>query len=275
MKFSYLIVSRTMQTPGKTQVVSRLMRIDPNNRDTTTYPKTSHYRVEFGKTFTNVVGVELLDARIPFTEPNITSDRNTLVYQVGSGTLRTATVDAGTYTASSLVTALNAQFTSHGDGMSVAYSTSTQKFTFSAGSDFTIFPTKSTMKSVVGIISSSYKVTSSSSAYTPDGIVDLIGSTKYIVVKCMDMHEPGFCSACDPGVGILHTTSPPEFRPYPTHFFSVIKSKLSGLTIKLERDSGEEYDTGGINHLLLFRVYTLDSTHIPQASPDQSTLSYY
>ena len=236
------------------------------HRDLVNYPKTSHYRIDFGKTFTSVVGLELVDARIPLTEPNVTSDRNTFVYQVGSGTVRTVTLDPGTYTSSSLVSAINTQCTSHGDGMSVAYSSSTQKLTLSAGADFKVFPTKSTLKRVLGITSDSYTISSSSSSYTPDGIVDLTGSTKYILIRCTDLHEPGFDVTCDPGVGILHTTSPPEFQPFPTNFFSVIKSKLSGITIKLERDSGKEYDTGALNHVLIFRLYTLDTQNIPQAS---------
>jgi hypothetical protein len=238
--------------------------VDPVNRDTVLYPNTSNYRVDFGKTFTNVVGIELLDEYIPFTEPNVTSDRNTFTYQVGSGTVRTVTLTPGTYTSSSIVSAMNTQFTSHGDGMSVAYSSSTQKLTFTAGGDFTIYPTKSSLKRVVGLVSETYTVSSSSSQYTPDGMLDLMGS-KYILIKCGDMHEPGFNTSCDPGVGVLHTSSPPEFRPYPTRFFSVIKSKMSGISIKLERDSGMEYDTGGLNHVLIFRLFLLDAQNIPFA----------
>lgn len=239
-------------------IKSHLIRIDPISRDIVTYPKTSHYRVDFGKTFTVVVGMELLDARIPTTEQTITSDRNTFMYQVGSGTVRTVTVDPGTYTASTLVSEMNTQFTAHGDGMSVAYSATTQKLTFSAGADFSIFPSRSTMRRVLGIVSDAYRVESTSSSYTPSGMVDVSGSTKYLVIKCLDLDEPALNTSCDPGVGILHASDPPEFRPYPVRIFPAVKQKLSGLTIKIERDSGVEYDTGGLNHMLLFRIFTRD-----------------
>jgi len=247
-----------MSRAEKSGLTSHLIRIDPLSRDIVTYPKTSHYRVEFGKTFTNIVGLELVDARIPFTEPTITSDRNTFMYQVGSGTVRTVTIDPGTYTASSLVTEMNTQFTAHGDGMSVAYSATTQKLTFSAGGDFSIFPSRSTMRRVLGITSDAYRVESSSSSYTPSGMVDVTGSTKYLVIKCTDLDEPLLNASCDPGVGILHVSDPPEFRAYPVHLFPATKQKLSGLTIRIERDSGVEYDTGGLNHVLLFQLLTRD-----------------
>ena len=241
------------------QITSHLVRIDPLARDVALYPKTSHYRVDFGRTFTNVAGLHLVDARIPFTEPVVTSDRNALVYQVGTGPVRTVTLDPGAYTPSSLVTEINTQCTAHGDGLSVAYSDSTQKLTFSAGSDFSIFAAKSTMRRVLGIIADVYRVTSSSSLYTPEGMLDLTASTKYILIKCTDLHEPALNTTCDAGLGMLHTSSPPEFRAYPPHRFPQLKNKLSGLTIRLERDSGVEYDTGGLNHVLILRLHTLDT----------------
>jgi hypothetical protein len=220
--------------------------------------------VEFGATLLNVVGIDLVDARIPMTEHPIPPGQTTLTYHVGSGPLRTASIDPGSYTPAEVTSALNGALE---DGMTVVYDTVTQKMTFSAGgAAFTIYPTKSTLRHVIGMVTTRYKI--EGTTYTPEGMVDTYG-TKYILVRCMDTHDPSLSPHCHPGLGVIHTSTPHEFRPYPTHFFPLIKSKLSGLTIRLERDSGEEYDTGSINHVLLVRVYTLDSASIPVAAPNE------
>jgi len=91
--------------------------VNSKDRDKEAYPKPSEYVVDFTTPFTNVVGLNVVDAAIPRTMYNIDQYNNTLYYfihtsnydmnQISESIFQKATLDPGDYTIQTLVDTLN------------------------------------------------------------------------------------------------------------------------------------------------------------------------
>lgn len=249
-----------MQRPGKHQVTESLFRIDPRARDRVLYPSTNEYRVEFGKTIKNVVGISVHDARIPITESTITLHNNTITYVI-SGQTKQVSVAPGSYTETSLVDALNAVMN---PDVSVTFDQVSKRVLFQAGQTgvpFQFDVTNTTMSRTLGFVHEE-GFTTPSLAYSPLGTVDLRGCS-YILIRSNDIKTPGTGLHTDAGLAILDidhisTSTPPIQRPYPVIYFDTIREKMNGIHIRIERDDGRLYDTGYTNHYILLRIFTLN-----------------
>jgi len=230
--------------------------LDSADRDLDQYPETNDYRVGLGKTLNGVVGVRVLDCKLNQTEHPINASNNVLVYRVGAGgtgTRQSVTVDPGTYTPAELATAIQTQLTSHGDGLTITYSASTQRITFSAGGDFVVYVRDSSMRHVLGFTTTAYSVASSSNAITPDGIVD-VSSTPYVLVELPDFQ--------DDVAGVVVFDTPNRFTAPAAKYFDNIRSKISSVRFKLLTRGGRAYDTGRTNHVFVVAITTLDTKRL-------------
>jgi hypothetical protein len=232
-------------------ISSDIIVLDTSRRDTSTYIDTNEYSMYLGNSYNGVISIDLVHAAIPQTESTISARTNILMYSVGGGQRRTVTIPPGTYTPSSLVSELNTQMTAHGDGMSVTYSTTTRKVTFSAGTSFVIYAMESTCRRVLGIVSNAYTVQSVLNAYTPDGIVDLSGP------KCIRITSPDLETGT---LGIIDLQqTPQQFVQFPSRPFRTMKSKVSTVRILLTTDGDRPYETGCTDHTLVLRISYLDT----------------
>ena len=237
-------------------LITHTFILDSADRDLEQYPVTNDYRVGLGKTLNGVVGFRVLDCKLNQTEHPINAANNVLVYRVGTGgtgTRRTVTVDPGTYTPTDLATAIQTQLTSHGDGLTITYSASTQRITFSAGGDFVVYARDSTMRHVLGFTTTTYSVASSSNAITPDGIVD-VSRTPYVLVEVPDFQ--------DDVAGIVVFDSPNRFTAPSSKYFDTVRSKISSIRFKLLTRGGRLYDTGRANHVFVVAVTTMDTKRL-------------
>lgn len=257
-----------MQRPGKHQVTETLFRIDPRSRDRVLYPNTNEYRVEFGKTLKNVVGISVHDARLPLTESTITTQNNIVSYVI-SGQTKQVSIDPGTYTETTLVDALN---TVMNPDILVTYHPVPRRILFQsgqAGTPFQFDVTNTSMSRVLGFVHED-GFTPSATSYSPLGSVDLRGCS-YVLIRSNDIKTPGTGLHTDAGLATLDidssskTTSPIQ-RPYPVIYFDTIREKMNGLHIRIERDDGRLYDTGYTNHYILVRIFTLNERLIQMSN---------
>ena len=237
-------------------LITHTFILDSADRDLDQYPDTNDYRVGLGKTLNGVVGIRVLDCKLNQTEYPINASNNVLVYRVGTGgtgVRRTVTVDPGAYTPTELVTAIQTQLTSHGDGLTITYSASTQRITFSAGGDFVVYVRDSSIRHVLGFTTTTYSVASSSNTITPDGIVD-VSSTPYVRVELPDFQ--------DDVAGIVVFDSPNRFTAPSSKYFDTVRSKISSVRFKMLTRGGRLYDTGRANHVFVVAVTTLDTKRL-------------
>jgi len=239
---------------GSTNTLTTVaIRIDPSMRDQTTYPETNEYFVPFDQTYNGVVSVELEYASIPSTEPVVSARNDAFVYRVGVGARKRVSLTHGPYTPSSLVTALNALFVVEGDGLVATYDVPSGKVTFSAGSAFSIYVSDTTARAVLGLNTSEPIVSSATSSpfeYTCRGQVDVRG-VKYVVVRSPDV--------LDRELGLVDMQKDPhQYVPYPPRFLKNFK-RLSGVRLRIEREDGTLYDTGGLGHVLVIKIRYIDT----------------
>jgi len=250
-----------MQRPGNHQVVETLIRVDPRFRDRTAYPNTNEYRIEFGKTLKNVVGIAVHDACFPVTETTVTTHTNTISY-VMHGSIHVNTIDAGTYTIDTLIVALNETLQTD---ISVTYDDVSRRLTFTTkhpGIPFQIDLRSSTLARILGFgLEDGF--TPIAEMYSPLGIVDLRGGCSYVCIRSNDIKTPGTGMHTDPGLAILNIEASSKFtrpidRSYPISYFDTIREKMNGIHIRIERDDGQLYDTAYTNHYIIIRIFTLN-----------------
>jgi len=135
---------------------NKVIFVDSSTRDMVTYPTPSEYIVEFTEPFTNVFGVEILDAAIPRTMYNIDVDNNKVVFAMGprasSDILSAPTtnyVPALDYGSSELATKLSDVISTNGCSMSVV-AIGTSVMTFSSSMPFAFDMEKSTTGESLG-----------------------------------------------------------------------------------------------------------------------------
>lgn len=81
--------------------------VDSTFRDRIRYPNANEYTVEFVEPFRNVVGMEIVDARIPQSEYAIHERNNRLVLVSAANVLHTVVIPPGDYTVSEFADAFN------------------------------------------------------------------------------------------------------------------------------------------------------------------------
>lgn len=106
----------------------------------------------------NIVGLKIVSAEIPNVWDNVNLGNNTLIYTTG-GVPTTITVPVGIYTGAQLANNLQTQISAITAGMTVAFSTTTQTFTFtqtiSAAPWSLTFTDKNTLYLLLGFIAGS------------------------------------------------------------------------------------------------------------------------
>jgi len=250
--------------------------VDSSKRDTTSYPSSAEYVVEFMAPFRKVLGIEVVDAHIPRTERAIAPTSNTLVYQVGTDAKKTLTlpIDNTEFTPSTLVSALN-------DGLEngLQVTLTTGKAVFTAPSEFLVYAQESGLSRVLGFAPHIRTATSTSRSYTPNGLIDVTGP-RYVVIRSPEIESiiqrDRTFEQWNPGLGMVKFpaygmgTSDPDFTPYPQSFGDTPLARLTSFTLRLEKPDGTLYDTGYLDHALIMRITWIDA---PARSTDDITRS--
>ena len=158
---------------------NKVIFVDSLTRDMIAYPSPSEYVVEFTEPFTNVYGLEILDAAIPRTQYNIDLNNNKVVFAMGPRadqeileTSTTAYVPALDYGSSELAVKLSDIIATNGCSMNVV-SIGTSVMTFASSMPFAFNMDESSISECLGFEyiapSNDYKSTHvSSSSSTPN-----------------------------------------------------------------------------------------------------------
>ena len=229
--------------------------VDSSSRDIETYPSSSEYTIPLGR-HVGVCGVDILDADIPTTQYPISTRNDTLTFSVGTSALRSVTVTSGTYTAASLISALQSALTSDGSGLSVSLSSGHAVFSH-ASSEFTIWTNRpASMHKVLGFITTSPSVQSTARSLTPSGIVDPDAGPRYIRVRSTLSVDEHVVDPCEPGVGVywLDSSHAQRWCRYPTRFYDRPK-QVNSIGIRLENPDGTLYETGSVDHVFVVRLW--------------------
>ncbi|MGA1563737.1 MAG: hypothetical protein ACO35C_03845 [Pontimonas sp.] len=245
-----------------TNVYEKILVLDSSTRDLDMYPSSNDYAIEIPR-ITGVCGVDILDANIPLTQEPVSDRNNQFTYSVGTGAPRTLSIDAGTYTASSLVTALQALLTADGQGLTSTLTGRRVAFGHSTD-EFKIFLNReNSVHRLLGIKSSAPYIQSSARAYTPSGMIDTTGDARYIMVQSNASIDESVKDTCEPGLGVYmvpaYGASSDRARPwtqYPTRFFATPKT-LQHIGITLRNPDGSLYETHGLDHVFVCRVWKL------------------
>lgn len=150
---------------------SYLFVVDSSMRNINAYESPSQYSIEFASPFTNVVGVELLNATIPRTQYAVEEPYNTLNYQVENLPARVATVPVGDYNLLQLTEALSEALD---DGvsarpLSVPFKR-TSRTVLECSAPFTLYANSSSMAKLLGF-NNSVRSFSSTLTGTKDEVV--------------------------------------------------------------------------------------------------------
>jgi hypothetical protein len=135
---------------------NKVIFVDSSARDMLAYPSPSEYVVEFTEPFTNVFGLEILDAAIPRTQYNIDVLNNKIVFGMGPradqeviDSPSTAYVPALDYGSSELATKLSDIITVNGCSINVV-SIGTSVMTFASTMPFAFNMDESTISECLG-----------------------------------------------------------------------------------------------------------------------------
>lgn len=141
-----------LRTHGETQ--SFVFMIDSKLRDKAAHPTPSEYAVPFVHPFTNVVGIEVLEASVPRTNYNVDDDTCTLSCSENGGPFVSASVPTGDYDVLQLCKSIGAQFAALGLGVTVAPTSNPPEIkstlTFTGPRPFVLDMAASTMSEVLG-----------------------------------------------------------------------------------------------------------------------------
>lgn len=256
--------------------------INSQDRNTSAYPSNSSYQIDLDVIYKDIISVELISAIVPKTQYLLNSSNSTIYFNEGGSEI-SATVSSGNYTATALGTALgNAMTTSGGQTYTVTPdSTTTNTYTISASGTFSLIfvgdtvtyneTTRTNYKtnSIGPVIGFSKTDFVTSTSHTGDNQFNLNGDT-YVLLHIKDfdnlfgVHNESVSKSF---AKIMLDTPQSEYKFFKSQTdyitrkeFSPMKAKLSQLNIKFLNYNGSEYDFGGLEHTLCFKITTLNQS---------------
>ena len=256
--------------------------INSQDRNTTAYPNNSNYQIDLDVIYKDIISVELISAIVPKTQYLITGSNNVIYFDEGAGEI-SATVAVGNYTPSALGTALGDAMTTAGGQTytATADETLTNKYTISAAGGFSLIfvgdtvtyneTTRTNYKtnSIGPIIGFAKVDLSSTTTHTGTNQFNLNGDT-YVLLHIQDfdnlfgVHNESVTKSF---AKIILDTNQSEYKFFKSQSdyitrkeFSPMMAKISQLNIKFLNYSGSEYDFGGLEHTLCFKVTTLNQS---------------
>lgn len=248
-------------------MTSTILRIDSCCRDKSLYPNSNDYRVPFKTTLWNVDSLEVVDAHIPMTEHAIPEGKNALSYSTGPDhrTMHKVMIPPGTYTPAELTTELNGATSGQ---IEWSYVASRGVMKCLAPQEVRIYITMSSgMSQILGAAPHGDVLTIPGGVeYEFENMVDTSGYTRYIVIRSDDIKDADSHPSIHPGLGTVFPPYVPgrngeivspvtnTFVPHRERLV-VGKSKMSSIGIRLERHDGEPFDTRGVDHVLIVRLW--------------------
>ena len=159
---------------------SYLFFVDSGQRNKLAYPTSNNYTITFDPPFTNVIGLDLLDATVPRTEYLLDHNTNYFVFRVEGQDWITLSLSPGDYDINQLMSFLTQAVDLYDNGATFVVTGSTDILTienrlkFVCSKPFEINMSATTMRTVLGFsdgINASLAVNNYalSSAYTPGG----------------------------------------------------------------------------------------------------------
>ena len=256
--------------------------INSQDRNTTTNPSNSNYQIDLDVIYKDIISVELISAIVPKTQYLINGSNATIYFNEGGDEI-SATVSPGNYTADTLATALGNAMTAAGGQTytATADDTTTNKYTISAAGGFSLIFVGETVtyglstrtdyktNSIGPIIGFSKTDLASNTTHTGDNQFNLNGDT-YVLLHIHDfdnlfgVHNDSVTKSF---AKIILDTPQSEYKFFKSQSdyitrkeFSPMKAKLSQLNIKFLNYNGSEYDFGGLEHTLCFKITTLNQS---------------
>jgi hypothetical protein len=152
--------------------------------------------------------------------------------------------------------------TSDGSGLTIQASGSSRVTFAHASQEFEILCHRpNSIHGVLGVHTSVAAVPSIAQSYTPSGRIDLTGGSRYIRIRSGLAVPEHVADVCDPGLGIYmtDTTRTSPLSTYPTRFYDR-PIQINSIGIRLENPDGSLYETGGVDHVLILRVWKTRAT---------------
>ena len=256
--------------------------INSQDRNTSAYPNNSNYQIDLDVIYKDIISVELISAIVPKTQYLINGSNNIIYFDEGAGEI-SATVAVGNYTPTTLGTALgNAMTTAGGQTYTAtADETLTNKYTISAAGGFSLIfvgdtvtyneTTRTNYKtnSIGPIIGFPKTDLASNTTHTGTNQFNLNGDT-YLLLHIQDfdnlfgVHNESVTKSF---AKIVLDTNQSEYKFFKSQSdyitrkeFSPMMAKLSQLNIRFLNYSGSEYDFGGLEHTLCFKITTMNQS---------------
>ena len=255
--------------------------VDSRDRNTDEYPDPQDYIISLERDYKDVISVELISANIPKTQYLINNSNNKLYFDDGTGTV-TATIPIGNYTISELTAEIKTQMdaasgsktytvtsNSKTNKITIAVNSGTYSLIFNGGEENyeNSSRTKYVDSSIGPIIGFSRSDLSGSATYTGQNQYDLNGPT-YVLLWIKEFEQlKGVhnSSVTDSFAKIVLDTDISSYKYFKSQNdyiakknFRPLKGRLSRLNIKFYNYDGSEYDFGGLNHTLYFKLITLN-----------------
>ena len=136
------------------EVQSYLFFVDSALRDKANYATPSQYTITFDKPFTNVIGLDILQAVIPRTEYLMDHDSNYITYNINNQGWQQLQLDPGDYNIDQLISLLSQGLTGNGIAISCQPVSSTLELKsllkFTCLFPFKVNMSRTTMRNVIG-----------------------------------------------------------------------------------------------------------------------------
>jgi hypothetical protein len=218
--------------------------LDSSTRDRKTYPSSAHFAIDLPTPFRHVIGMGVINARVPQTMYNVDTHNNVLVVVV-SDESHTITLKPQNYTLESLGTALHDEV-SYMLGITVETCAATQQITFEClDHHYAIDVECSSMAEVLGFDSTDFMAFPNSlGIVSPRGMVNLLGEA-CAVIRC---DEITYNTPLSPGIGAVFF-DPQRDKTWRVSFPPI--ARLTRLTIRIERVDGRPYNTRGANNIIM------------------------
>jgi hypothetical protein len=136
----------TLDKHGVTNTIE--IHINSSLRNKQLYRNQNQYTIEFIENFRNVVGMEIVDARIPKTEYIINSSNNIIKFIFEDDVTQTCEIPFGDYDPNQFSIMFNKLFNNH--GVEISLSVYTDQFILKCRRPFTIDLTHTTINNIMG-----------------------------------------------------------------------------------------------------------------------------
>ena len=241
--------------------------VDSRDRDTSVWPSSSSYAVEFDDPYKDIVSAELVYARLPLASNNVDAWTSTFAVEARNGQSFQVTLATGQYSAQELCEAINAAL--QPSGVVVSFLASYRKFEFASPAAFSLdLSAANSLKSLLGFRSLAATCQSSLVAATATWTLRapypalLEGQTRNYAILSIDNFQnlKSVNNATNNSFAVIDqelVTGSGERREVAKKFFNPPLNVLFNIKVRFQDYAGMPYEFAEKDHYFMLKLECL------------------